>query len=214
MLADKPLVTAQYYGDSGGSTVYYYWVQANFSWGKSPLAGPASATVLSLSHNNVVSINWSPMPGATSYDVLRNTTGTTPTGTQTVAIATNLATADGLVDNGLPAFSYVVSAGGAPALMADAAEEEKKQKAAAEQLNKDIDAAIEKYEKEIKEEEKVDQKQADRAKKLYDLHEAGVRLELPSRPKTAAEQAKEQAGKEKEGEKHDKSENKPELTKK
>lgn len=202
MLGDKPLLTANYVGDSGGSLIYYYWVQANFSWGKSPLSNPAQATVLGLGHNNVVGLNWTPMPGATSYDVLRNTTGTTPTGTQTVAIAQNYPTADGLVDNGLPAFSYTVSAGGTPA---SAAETEEKAKQHQEKINKEIDQALKEFDKKKEKQEKEDSEQTEKATRLNQLYNEGVKLDYPSAPKSSAIQALDEgAGHEQRQREHDK----------
>lgn len=184
-----PLVTVQYYGDSGGSTTYYYFVQTIYPWGRGPISAAAGATVLSLGHNNVVSVNWTPMPGATSYDVLRNTTGTQPSGTSNVAIATNLATADGLVDNGLPAFSYTVQVATGGPLMVDPQAEQQKAKADADKINKENDEALKKYEEEKKKQDEVDQKSVEKAKKANELYEAGIKLDTPSHPKTPAEQA-------------------------
>lgn len=115
-LTDTPLVTAQYYGDSGGSAVYYYWIQVKYATGDTALfqAVPAPITVMSLSHNNVVALNWTQMPFTVSVSVFRNTTNTPPTlGSSTsLCIAQNLSTANGLVDNGLPTFTMTPVASG------------------------------------------------------------------------------------------------------
>ena len=65
---EKLVVTAQYYGDSGGSTQYWYWVQAVYNWGNGGLYGSQPVTVLSLAHNNVVSLNWTPQPTANYFN--------------------------------------------------------------------------------------------------------------------------------------------------
>lgn len=105
-------LTAEYFGDSGGSTNFYYWVQAIYPSGRANFAGPAHVvTPAALSKNNVVLVQWNPMPGAIMYDVLRTTSATPPTGTATNAIAIGK-TANSITDNGDALVSYTVVAGG------------------------------------------------------------------------------------------------------
>ena len=70
----------QYRGNPGSNT-YYYWVVVNYPYGKSSPTGPYSITnVSTLSSNNIVSLNWTAPTGYTSFDVLRKTNDTTPSG--------------------------------------------------------------------------------------------------------------------------------------
>lgn len=79
----NPAVTglnARYFGDSGGATVRYYWVQPIYPSGLGILAGPVSVTtVAGLTLLNRVSVQWNPSPGAIGYNVYFNTTSTVPT---------------------------------------------------------------------------------------------------------------------------------------
>jgi hypothetical protein len=74
-------VTARYFGNSGGSTTRYYWLQAIYPSGKSTLAvsGAISSTLASLDGNNCVEVNWNPMAGAIGYNIFYTTTSTAPT---------------------------------------------------------------------------------------------------------------------------------------
>lgn len=67
---------------NGGNSTYYYWIVANYPIGKvisnSSVVFRAPDIYSSSSHVNV---GWSVATGATSYDVLRTTTATAPTGT-------------------------------------------------------------------------------------------------------------------------------------
>lgn len=103
---ERPIVSAQYYGDSGGSTQYWYWVQAGYAlgYGNVSLTG-AAVTVLSLSHANVVAVNWTPCATALFYHVWRTTTNAAPTTGTGQCIAAFYPTANGLVDNGIVAFT-------------------------------------------------------------------------------------------------------------
>lgn len=175
---EKVILTAQYYGDSGGSTTYYYWVQAVYNWGNGGLSNVAAATVLSLSHNNVVSLNWTPQPTSQYFNVFRNTSNTPPAaGAVTFCIA-QISTADGLVDNGLPTFTITMLAAGpqeamtpeqaksaAAAAEKAAAEEAKKtpeQKAAeASAAQKKADEEQKKIDEEIKKSREEAEKKTD-----------------------------------------------------
>ena len=185
---DTPLLSAQYYGDSGGSQVYYYWIQGVYPWGYGPLSNVAQVTTLSLGHNNVVSLNWQPLPGVTYVNVYRSTSATPPTGTSTLGIQKALATADGLVDNGLPTFSIVVGAAG-PALMGADDEEKKIAESESEKINKEIDKLLEDYEKDMEEAEQVDLEAQERARKLDQLYKE--RFQLPVRLTDSQKEAKE-----------------------
>ena len=117
-LTDAPLFTATYYGESGGATTYYYWLQIKYPTGDTGpfAASPVGIVTKGLSHNNVVALNWTAMPDAVSYSIYRNTSNSAPSiptsavPATALCIATMLPTADGLVDNGLPTFTITPSA--------------------------------------------------------------------------------------------------------
>lgn len=73
-----------------GSRVFFYWVVANFPVGKSVPYGPAQVTGAAdtLTGANYVRVVWSPVTGATTYDVLRTTTAILPNGAANIAVAT------------------------------------------------------------------------------------------------------------------------------
>lgn len=75
-----------------GSCTYYYWVVGNFTVGNGSPSGPVamrtSNCTLSVSNYNVV--GWQPSPGAATYDVLRTTTPTAPSGACACAVATGV----------------------------------------------------------------------------------------------------------------------------
>lgn len=176
---EQIFLTANYYGDSGGTQVYYYWVQPQYAWGWGNLSNGVQVTVLSLSHNNVVALNWSPAFTAMNYIVYRNTTGTPPAaGAQTV-IATNLATADGLVDNGLPTFTFTMVAPGPT--MADvspqqAEAEAKKASDEAKKKNDELIKELEETQKKADEQQAKDAEQAAKLNKIYnEKYQLGVR---------------------------------------
>lgn len=64
----------------GGSANYYYWIVASYPIGKVMTNYPAwvnnAPDVLAV--GNAVRIFWSPVPGATSYDILRTTSSSMP----------------------------------------------------------------------------------------------------------------------------------------
>lgn len=68
-------------GARGGSTLYY-WVVARYPAGaaqpSSPAVVPNTVGELNLSVSNYVTVNWSAMPGATGYDVLRSSSPVYP----------------------------------------------------------------------------------------------------------------------------------------
>lgn len=71
---------ASYFGDSGGATSRYYWVQAVYPGGRAKLSSYVLVTTpAALSNKNVVLLIWNPMPGAISYNVYMTTTTTAPT---------------------------------------------------------------------------------------------------------------------------------------
>ena len=105
-----PQVTGNYYRQVGGSTTWYYWIQAILPNGRGPLSNAASfvnapAALTALDH---VGLNWTSIPGATGYDVLRNSTGTTPAGACNCAIAQNISKTD-FDDQGAATANYTVS---------------------------------------------------------------------------------------------------------
>ncbi len=73
-----------------GSTTYYYWVVSNFTLGNSAPSAAASLTnaAATLSGVNYDKVTWGAVTGANSYDVLRTTTATAPTGACACAVAT------------------------------------------------------------------------------------------------------------------------------
>jgi hypothetical protein len=72
---------AKYYGQAGGSTSYYYWVQAIYPDGTSPLSAVASVVNAqsALSALNQVQLTWQPVPGAIGYNLFGSSTNTLPT---------------------------------------------------------------------------------------------------------------------------------------
>jgi len=73
-------VLAKYFGTSGGATTRYYWVQAIYTGGLSPLQGAPVVTALAaLDNNNRVQVEWNAMAGAIGYNVFYTTTSTAPT---------------------------------------------------------------------------------------------------------------------------------------
>lgn len=74
-------VTARYIGPAGGTTTWYYWVQAIYPSGKSQLSasgntgGSAQSSLTSYQFNNV---QWNPTPGAIGYVAYRSTSSTIP----------------------------------------------------------------------------------------------------------------------------------------
>lgn len=73
---------------TGGSGTYYYWLVSEFSVGNSPLSGPYVAydAPNTLSSGNYVFLSWNPVPGATSYDLLRTLTPNAPGGACNCAV--------------------------------------------------------------------------------------------------------------------------------
>jgi len=72
-------LTARYFGDAGGTTARYYWIQGVYDTGAGPLAGPVSVTTpAALSNRNLVQVGWKPAPGAIGYKVYTSLASTTP----------------------------------------------------------------------------------------------------------------------------------------
>jgi len=93
-----------------GSRVFFYWIVANFPVGKSVPYGPAQVSNVAdtLTGGNYVRVVWSPVTGATSYDVLRTTTAVLPNGAANIAVATSVSGT--LYDNASETInSYTVS---------------------------------------------------------------------------------------------------------
>jgi hypothetical protein len=97
-------------GTSGANT-YYYWVITNTTLGSSSPAGPFPVFTANgtLSGSNFDVIAWSPVIGATNYDVLRTTTLTPPTGNCACAVAT-AQTSTSVNDQSNTLNAYTVSA--------------------------------------------------------------------------------------------------------
>lgn len=100
-----------------GTTPYYYWFVSRTSSSVSTPAGPLIVnSPSSLSSLNSITITWTPLPsasGVTSYDVLRTSTTTVPSG----ACSCGLALATGLTqvtDTGAALSAYTVATTGLP----------------------------------------------------------------------------------------------------
>lgn len=74
-------IVARYVGSTGGSTTRYYWVQAIYASGYSPLgqSNALASTLANLDRNNQVYVEWNPMAGAIGYLVFYTTSSTAPT---------------------------------------------------------------------------------------------------------------------------------------
>lgn len=77
-----PTVTVQ---GSAGSTTYFYWVMAVNQGILTSISSSGTTTTANatLSATNYVQVSWTPVAGATSYYVVRTTSGSAPTGAQT-----------------------------------------------------------------------------------------------------------------------------------
>jgi|SRR5208337_51668 len=74
-------VTAKFLGPAGGSTTWYYWVQALYPEGLSELSAPGNtggAAQSSLSSSQFNNVQWNATPGAIGYVVFKSTSSTTP----------------------------------------------------------------------------------------------------------------------------------------
>lgn len=100
---------AEYFGDAGGATVTYYYVQPIFPSGRGLISQIAITVPAARSQNNIVLLKWDALPGATGYDVMTNLTGTNPTGTQTCGLQLNT-WANAYTDRGRVPFSYTTIA--------------------------------------------------------------------------------------------------------
>ncbi len=104
-----PSGSAQVVGNPGPQT-FYYWVVSDYLIGNSSPAGPFlvpnAPNVLSAANYDVV--NWSPAPGASSYDVLRTATPAAPSGACNCAVATGV-TGGSVLDQSNTLLSYTVS---------------------------------------------------------------------------------------------------------
>ncbi len=86
-------VTIGFTGAPGSSAkTVYYWLVSNFTVGNSTVGGPYpgfnAPTTLSVS--NFFTVYWQPALGANSYDLLRTSTPTPPTGACNCAVATGI----------------------------------------------------------------------------------------------------------------------------
>ncbi len=100
---------AQVSGGNPGRTVYYYWIVANFAIGSSGPSGPFSVTGPdSLGGGNSILVSWTPPGGATSFDLLRTTTPTAPTGACNCAVTTGT-TANNVTDSSNSLNAYTVT---------------------------------------------------------------------------------------------------------
>lgn len=74
-------VQARFYGSPGGSTTYYYYVQAIYIGGTSLIqaANSVGSAPAALDAGNFILIGWNPMPGAIGYNIFKSTSATVPT---------------------------------------------------------------------------------------------------------------------------------------
>lgn len=82
-------VTATVVG-TPGSTQYHYWVVSNFTIGNSAPSASAAVTTAAatLTSYNYDQVTWTAVAGANTYDLLRTTGATAPTGACACAVAT------------------------------------------------------------------------------------------------------------------------------
>jgi hypothetical protein len=108
-----PQIGGQYYRSQGGTTTVYYWVIAHYPSGVSGLSNLATFpnTPGVLSNGDHIAINWTPPPGSVSFDVLRNLTGTSPTGACNCAVAIAQSKPN-FNDKGSPLLNYTVATPG------------------------------------------------------------------------------------------------------
>jgi hypothetical protein len=104
-----PQIGGQYYRGVGGTTSIYYWVIAHYPSGTSGLSNLATFpnTPGTTSSSDRILINWTPPPGSVSFDVLRNLTGTAPTGACNCAVAIAQSKPN-FSDRGAPLLNYTV----------------------------------------------------------------------------------------------------------
>lgn len=100
-----------------GGRQFFYWVVAKYPIGNAIPYGPAAVfnVPTTLTVSNYVRISWTPVSGATGYDVLRTTSSQLPNGTSNIAVATDLTSTS--YDNSSETISSytVTSASGATA---------------------------------------------------------------------------------------------------
>ncbi|MDE2107039.1 MAG: hypothetical protein KGL39_58065, partial [Patescibacteria group bacterium] len=97
-----------------GSTTYYYWVVSKFTLGNSApsLAAETTTSAATLSSYNYNAISWSSVTGANTYDVLRTSTSTAPTGSCNCAVATGVSgTSENDQSNSLSSYTVSTYAG-------------------------------------------------------------------------------------------------------
>ncbi len=103
---------ARYVGSSGGATTRYYWVQAIYPDGYSPLASVTVTTPASLDSNNRVGVTWNPAPGAIGYNVYYTTSSTIPSsGSIVVALGESSNAINDVGASNSPASGVVLSRG-------------------------------------------------------------------------------------------------------
>ena len=85
-------ISAQLTG-TAGSQQYYYWVVANYPIGDAFPGGPLLVRDVpdTLNGVNFLTLRWSGVSGATSYDLLRTTTATFPSGVANLSVAVGIA---------------------------------------------------------------------------------------------------------------------------
>ena len=104
---------------SGGFSVYYYWIVANYGSGSAyPVAAvPAPNAPATLNGSNYVALAWStPANPPVSYDVLRTATPTFPAGTSCTCAVTIGTTATSVLDQGSALSAYTMPSAAAPSL--------------------------------------------------------------------------------------------------
>lgn len=92
---------------TSGSCTFFYWIVGNFTIGNGPVSGPARVNNSPCTPNVV--INWSiPQQPPATYDVLRTTTSTPPSGACACAVATGV-TATTQTDTSATTLAYTVT---------------------------------------------------------------------------------------------------------
>ena len=97
-----------YFGNSGGTTAYYYWIQAIYPDGRSAfVAFPTVTALAALDSNDIIQLKWNPVAGAIGFDIVRTSSSSAPSGTATIGVAVGISGSDtGYKDKGLALFSY------------------------------------------------------------------------------------------------------------
>lgn len=109
--APQPVASATVVRTAGnpGMNTLNYWIVANSLAGQGPMAGPFQISQAPIpGSGNAITLNWAPVAGAVSYDILRTLEANPPQRTGNYAVATGL-NATTFVDTVATRTSYTVS---------------------------------------------------------------------------------------------------------